>query len=102
METKADKKIIIYSKPECPFCDKAKLFFEELSLPYEYIMLDPSSADYEARRDELKASTCHRSFPFVYIGDEFVGGFTELIQAHRTNRLHELCERIGLSLAYDF
>ena len=98
----SDKKITIYSKPECPYCDKAKLFFDELSLAYDVVMLDPSAADYETRRDQLKTSTGQNTFPFVYIGNAFVGGYTELVRAHRTNKLHELCAAIGIDLEYDF
>lgn len=94
--------VVIYGKPECPFCDKAKMFFEEMNIPFRYVGLDPSDTDYEDMKTVLKTSTKQNTFPFIFIGKEFLGGFTELIRAHRTLQLHSMCEKIGIKIDYDF
>lgn len=94
--------VVIYGKPECPFCDKAKMFFEEMKIPFRYVGLDPSAVDYEDMKTVLKTTTKQNTFPFIFVGREFLGGFTELIRAHRTLHLHSMCEKIGIKLEYDF
>jgi len=96
------KCITIFSKSNCPFCDKAKMFFEEKKLDVEIIMLEPSMEDYETKRDWLKSTTGQSTFPFIFIGTDFVGGFMELLRADRTLKLNEMCAKIGLTMEYDF
>lgn len=95
-------RITVFSKPECPFCDKAKMFFEENNIPFEVVDLDPSNVTYEVQKEWLKSSTGQNTFPFIYVGTTFLGGFTELLRAHRTNALHTMCEKIGIKINYDF
>jgi len=70
-------KIEIYSKPACPFCDKA-LFLaqqvvQESSHSYNKYMLDE-----DFTREELfeKFPTA-RTFPQITIDGESIGGYTE-------------------------
>ena len=70
--------IEIYSKPQCPYCVKAKNLCEREGYEYTYKMLDE-----DFTRDELfeKFPTA-RTFPQITAHGEYIGGFTEFEQWH--------------------
>ncbi len=70
-------KIEIYSKPNCPFCDKA-LFLaqqvvQETSNTYTKYMLD---VDF-TREELLEKFPTARTFPQITIDGKSIGGYTE-------------------------
>ena len=94
--------IKIYSKPFCPYCVKAKTFLKSHEVAFEEIEMDPLSDDYEAQRDRLVADTNHRTFPFIFVGKTFLGGYQELLSSFQTLRFHELCKDVGIHVPMDF
>ena len=70
-------KIEIYSKPACPFCDKAVFLaqqvIQESTQTYEKYMLD-----VDVTREELfeKFPTA-RTFPQIVVDGKSIGGYTE-------------------------
>ena len=92
----------VYSKPGCTFCVKAKEWLQDKNIPYEYILLDPKDDDCMDKVDELVHSTKQTTFPFIFVGDTFLGGYTDLIGAYETLRLHELLKHCGVTIEYDF
>jgi glutaredoxin 3 len=78
--------IRMYSTEPCPFCSQAKALLERRGLEFEEINL---SKDPEGRA-ELAARTGMMTFPQVFVGEELVGGFTELQEADASGRLAEL------------
>lgn len=95
-------KIVVYSKNGCPNCVYAKDFLTDLKLPYEEVFLHTDDPTYQEQRDALVARTNHKTFPQIFVGDAFVGGAMELQKAYDTLKLHELVEKIGLTLEVDF
>ncbi|WP_370572735.1 glutaredoxin family protein [Methanomethylovorans sp.] len=70
------KKITMYTLSTCPWCKKAKSFFDEKHIPYEYIDYDKASKEVQEEiRNECKARGENISFPFVIIGDSVVVGY---------------------------
>ena len=65
--------ITVYSKPQCPYCVKAKNLAEREGLDFDYYMLDE-----DFTREELfeKFPTA-RTFPQITIDGQSIGGFTE-------------------------
>lgn len=96
--------IVVYCKANCSYCVKAKAFLEEHKLPFTEVLLHCDSESYGAERDALVARTGvnHRTFPFIFVGDTFVGGYSELVTAYETLRLHELVKTVNLVLEADF
>lgn len=92
----------IVSKPECPYCVKAKAFLDDIGINYSCITLNPNDIDYKQQRDYYFNTYNHKSFPLIFIGDIFLGGFKELSTSYETLRLHDLCADIGISIEYDF
>jgi glutaredoxin 3 len=97
-----DNKIVIFSKPGCPYCAKAKTFLTSFNLPFTEISLNPNENNYEYKRDRLFNHYNHKSYPVIVIDNQLLGGYSELIHAYDTLKLHKLCRDIGLYLPYDF
>ena len=65
--------IEIWSKPNCPFCDKAENLCIQRALEFKKYMLD---VDY-SREDLFKKFPSARTFPQITIDGNLVGGYTE-------------------------
>lgn len=77
------EKLTIYCKPYCPNCTKAKEFCMQHYIPYVAIELDPDDDAYMNKRDILLTkSNGHKTFPFIFYSNMFVGGYSELVQAY--------------------
>jgi len=77
------KAVKIYSKNYCPYCSRAKSLLERKGVAYEEINL-------EGKDDEMSAlikETGMRTVPQIYVGDFFVGGFTELDELDKSGEL---------------
>ncbi|HZO36510.1 MAG TPA: glutaredoxin domain-containing protein [Solirubrobacteraceae bacterium] len=83
--------VTVYSTDFCSFCERAKALLDARGHAYEEINLerDPDG------RAQLVERTGMMTFPQVLIGDELVGGFTELLQADRSGRLKQLVAAAG-------
>lgn len=68
-------KVVIYTSQYCSFCESAKRFFEQNNWKYKEISL---TNDPELRQ-KLSEEYSWRTVPMIFINDEFIGGFTELI-----------------------
>lgn len=81
--------LIVYSKNNCPFCDKAKYLLKNKNIAFNEIKIDE---DPEAR-DWLIAQG-HRTAPQIYKGDElFVeGGYQGLAKLSDEELFNKLGE----------
>ncbi len=70
----APPKVIIYTKEYCPYCQAAKQLLSSKGVLFEEIDV----TDNEDRLEKLIERTGHQTVPQVFIGEKFVGGFTEL------------------------
>ena len=66
-------KVVIYSKPQCPFCVQAKALAEREGHDLTYKMLDE---DFD-RETLLETFPGARTFPQIIVDGEKIGGFTE-------------------------
>jgi glutaredoxin 3 len=99
------KKIVIHSKVQCPFCVKTKDFLEHKSIPFDTIIYDPHQNDYNTQKEALISRTNHHTFPQIFIGNQFIGGYSDLLHIYHTYKFHDLCQdELGLVLErnYDF
>ena len=78
--------VVIYTLSGCPFCVRAKALFDSKGAPYREIDV---SADH-GERGKVSGRTGHRTFPQIFIGDEFVGGCDEVHALDRAGRLDPL------------
>ena len=97
--------VMVHSKPGCPYCVRAKELLDGSGIPYEEVLYDPDAPDYADRRDRLIGATGHRTFPQIFVGERFIGGYTELEHLYSTQHLHDLCAKeLGITIerTYDF
>ena len=67
-------KAIVWSKNQCPYCDQAKALLRLKGIEYE----ERNINDGWDREDLLAAVPTARTVPQIFLGEEYVGGFTEL------------------------
>lgn len=70
---------VIYGKPSCPQCDKAKNLLKSKDVPFQYLVLD---VDYTKEELLSICPTPPRQLPQIFkeMGNtqEYVGGFEDL------------------------
>ena len=76
----------MYTTTPCPYCSQAKALLDARGYQYEVVDM---SRDGEAR-EELVAKTGRMTFPQIMVGERTVGGFQELLAAHRAGTLGEV------------
>ena len=70
----------------CPYCVAARRLLEQLGIEFEDVAVD---GDSELRRDVMTASG-QRTVPQVWVGEQHVGGYTELAALHQQGGLQPL------------
>jgi glutaredoxin 3 len=77
------KNVTVYTTDHCSLCVSAKALLERRGIGYREINLarDPDG------RAKLQRITGMFSFPQVVVGEEPIGGFSELLAADREGRL---------------
>ena len=74
------QEVIVYSKPHCPSCVKAKAIFDNLNIKYKTLTLgtDIQPSELMALFEE-KGLPAPRTAPQVFIGDQLIGGYEQLV-----------------------
>lgn len=84
------KTIRLYTKNFCPYCDAAKRLFQRLNLSYEEKNLENDPAE----RQRLSAlAGGYRTMPMIWIGEEFVGGYSDVEALHERGELFPKLEK---------
>ncbi len=78
--------ITLYSKPDCPFCDRAKALLARKGQSFTEIDIEAQPG----KRDEMIQRTGRRTVPQIYIGDRHVGGSDDLQALDETGELDAL------------
>jgi glutaredoxin 3 len=63
--------VVIYTKPGCPFCIRAKALLDRKGAAYEEII---ASNDPEKKAEMVQRSGGKMTFPQIFINDQHVGG----------------------------
>lgn len=70
------KKVLIYTQSTCPWCRKAKKFFKDRDIPFEYVDYDlAGEREQEQIMDEMHKTSGSASFPYVKINGNVVVGY---------------------------
>ena len=76
----------LYTTDYCPYCNNAKRLLESKGAKYEEINLSSDPDELIS----LKNRTGMRTVPQIFIGETFVGGFSELSELAELSQLSEL------------
>jgi glutaredoxin len=70
------RNVFMYTLSTCPWCRKAKMYFTEHNIPFQYVDYDLQSTEKQEQiEQEMKKRSGALSFPWVLIGDEVVVGW---------------------------
>jgi len=74
-----NKKVEIYSKSNCSYCVMAMSFFDSRGISYEVYSAD----DENVFKEMLKRNPSARTVPQIFIDDQLIGGYTDLIEKYK-------------------
>ncbi len=79
-------KVEVYSSAHCPYCVMAKQLLDRKGVVYTEISvdLDPS------KRQLMMKKSRQRTVPQIFINDESIGGYTDLVAINNSKRLDNL------------
>lgn len=80
---KQNQIVTMYTKVPCPFCVAAKRFFEEHQIEYKEVDL----TDDHEKLMEIKRELGWMTVPIISIGQELIGGYTDLKELHDKGQL---------------
>ena len=70
------KKVEIYTKSNCSYCEMAKQYFDSKNI--EYSLHDVENA--ETFKELLNRNPSARTMPQIFINDKLIGGYTDLLE----------------------
>ena len=73
-----NKKVEIYSKSNCSYCVMAMNFFDSRGISYEVYSAD----DQNVFKEMLERNPSARTVPQIFIDDQLIGGYTDLIEKY--------------------
>ena len=72
------KKVEIYSRTNCSYCDMAMNFFDSKGINYDVYSAD----DPKIFQEMLERNPQARTVPQIFIDDKLIGGYTDLIESY--------------------
>lgn len=84
-------KVQIYTTPTCPYCHAAKNLLNKKNIEFvEISVVNPT-----VREKMMERAGGRRSVPQIFFGETHIGGFDDLAELDRENKLEPLLEKIG-------
>ncbi|KAM9361830.1 glutaredoxin-1 [Symphorus nematophorus] len=90
-------KVVLFMKPTCSYCCMAKDVLSKYKIKpghLEYIDISGRS-DMDSMQDYFMELTGARTVPRVFIGNECVGGGTDVAALHNSGKLEDMLQSIG-------
>lgn len=81
--------ITMYGTAWCPYCVRARRFFDERGVSYSDIRVEQQP---ELRQQMMDLSGRH-TVPQIWIGDTHVGGYTDLLELELDGRLNHMLQQ---------
>lgn len=72
------KDVVIYTKDACPYCRLAEKFLHEKNIPFKNVDV----SDDDAMREKLVELSGQRTVPQIFVGDESIGGYSDMMRLH--------------------
>jgi glutaredoxin len=73
--------IVVFGKPNCPYCDRAKELLHNKAYDFEYVDVAANPKNLERMVVEVTEHTKFppRTVPQIIVDNKYVGGYTELV-----------------------
>ena len=89
-----DQPVVIFALEWCEFCWSLRKMFAKFDIDYKSVDLDSVAYQEGNRGGQIRAALTQRTdfktIPQIFVGGEFMGGSTDLFDAHREGRLQKL------------
>lgn len=72
-----DMKVVIYSKPTCPYCIKAKALLDSKGIKYKEINVTKSPA---IKSEMIRKSMGATTVPQIFFDNQHIGGYENLVR----------------------
>jgi glutaredoxin len=79
-------KVEIYTKDKCTYCVQAKKLIESKGWSYTENYIDDSTRDLLIEELTTRIGSTPRTVPQIFIDDQLVGGYTELVKWVKDNK----------------
>ncbi|ABM45276.1 glutaredoxin 3 [Bartonella bacilliformis str. Heidi Mejia] len=79
------KEVTLYTRPNCPYCTKARILLDKKGIKYTDI-----DASTSLRQEMVKRANGRNTFPQIFIGDYHVGGYDDLHSLDAEGKLDSL------------
>lgn len=76
------KTVEIYTLDYCPFCMKAKIFFEEHKIPFKEIPCEDNEDEMREKLTKMFNLKELATFPQIIIDGKNIGGYSDLIEKY--------------------
>ncbi|WP_254769313.1 glutaredoxin 3 [Salinilacihabitans rarus] len=80
-------RVEIYTKTQCPYCEKAKTLFEEKGVAYEEYNV---TGDEELFEEMVERADGRKTAPEVFVDGELIGGWDDTAALAETGELDEM------------
>lgn len=77
------KDVTLYTTDYCPYCRQAEKFLHDKGVPFKQV--DVTHDD--AMRVKLVELTGQRTVPQIFIGEESIGGYSDMMKLHSKGEL---------------
>lgn len=84
------QQITVYTTPYCGYCSMAKRLLGQRQLAFKEVDL---AQDPDLREKLMRENNGYRTVPMIFIGAEFIGGYSELAALDRGGGLMEKVQR---------
>ena len=78
--------VIMYSTRFCPYCVRARGLLDGKGVDYTDVGVD----EQPQQRLEMMQRSGRRTVPQIWIGDQHIGGFDDMLRLEQQGRLDEL------------
>ena len=81
------KKVVIYTGPRCNYCSAAKHLLSKKKVDYTEFDIAVDQSKMQEMQERTKGA---RTIPQIFIGEKYVGGYTELKALEKQGKLDNL------------
>lgn len=78
--------VIIYTTENCPYCRMAKTFLSARQIEFTEIRVDLD----DSKRQEMMEKSQRRTVPQIFINDQSIGGYDDLVKLAQSGNLDNL------------
>ncbi|KAM4809516.1 glutaredoxin-1 [Rhinophrynus dorsalis] len=90
-------KVTMFEKPTCPFCVRAKSILQKYKFKEGHLeIVNISNLDFmSSLQDYFLQKTGERTVPRIYIGENCIGGCSDLVPLDNSGQLEKMLQSIG-------